>query len=181
LHINDWYASGSRRHFPSTPNRAHTLQLAVPEADPLARLAPLISQLSLAYLRNRGTPLEVLRPAGKRGARHVGVLMSLLTVGPGTVAGLAERLGMTPAHASLVIGELADAGLVEREIDAADRRRVVVSLSAEAEPAVAEMRRRNIEPIKDFLDDLDDDQAEVFIGHLARLVALMADAPSSPA
>jgi DNA-binding MarR family transcriptional regulator len=151
----------------------------VPGPEPLARLAPLISQLSLAYLRNRGQPLEILRPAGKRGARHVGVLMSLLTVGPGSVASLAERLGMTPAHASLVIGELADAGLVDRETDTSDRRRVRVSLSARAEPAVAEMRRRNIEPIRSFLDELDPDQSDAFIAQLERLVTLMADPEAS--
>lgn len=98
--------------------------------------------------------------------------------GPGTVSGLARRVGISIAHASLVIGELAEAGLVERETDPSDRRRVVVSLSPEAEPAVDEMRRRQIEPLERFLSELDHTEGSAFIGHLKRLVALMADEPN---
>lgn len=103
------------------------------------------------------------------------MLTTLLMSGPGTVSGLAQRVGISVAHASLVIGELAEAGLVERETDPSDRRRVVVSLSPEAEPAVDEMRRRQIEPLERFLSELDHGEGSTFVGHFKRLVALMAE------
>jgi DNA-binding MarR family transcriptional regulator len=79
-------------------------------------------------------------------------------------------MDITTAHASLVVGELARAGLVERDHDERDRRLIVVSLSDAARSAVAEMRRRHAAPLVRFLGELDEDEAERFIDHLARLV-----------
>lgn len=142
---------------------------------PIARLAPLLPQLALTLRRNRGDIPEVLRAAGTRGERHVGMLVSLAIAGPATVSELAERLQMSSAHASLVVGELAEADLVEREHDPADRRHVVVSLSPTAEPAVAEMRRRRSAPLRRFLAELEPDAADEFIDHLARLVEILRE------
>jgi DNA-binding MarR family transcriptional regulator len=135
-----------------------------------ARLAPLLPQLVLAYQRRAGDIPAALRDAGQLGQRHVGMLIILAISGPLSVSELAQRAGMTIAHASLVVGELARAGLVTREHDERDRRRILVSLSAEAKPAVAEMRRRNAEPVIAFLRELDEQQAEDFIAAVALLL-----------
>ena len=136
-----------------------------------ARLAPLLPQLVLAYQRRAGDIPAALRDAGQLGQRHVGMLIMLAISGPLSVSELAQRAGMTVAHASLVVGELAKAGLVTRDHDERDRRRILVSLSEAARPAVAEMRRRNAEPVIAFLRDLDEAQAEEFIGSLSLLLA----------
>ena len=135
-----------------------------------ARLAPLLPQLVLAYQRRAGDIPAALREAGQLGQRHVGMLVMLAIGGPLSVSELAQRAGMTVAHASLVVGELAKAGLVTRDHDEQDRRRILVSLSEAARPAVAEMRRRNAEPVIAFLRDLDEAQAEEFIGTLSLLL-----------
>ena len=106
------------------------------------------------------------------------MLISLAIEGPGTVSELAERMDMTPAHASLVVGELARARLVERDHDERDRRLIIVSLSEAAKPAVAEMRGRHAAPLLRFLGELDDDEADRFIDHLASLVAHVKDDPT---
>lgn len=136
----------------------------------VARLAPLLPQLVLAYQRRAGDIPAALRDAGQLGQRHVGMLITLAISGPLSVSELAQRAGMTIAHASLVVGELARAGLVTREHDERDRRRILVSLSAGAKPAVAEMRRRNAEPVIAFLRELDERQAEDFIAAVALLL-----------
>jgi DNA-binding MarR family transcriptional regulator len=146
----------------------------------IARLAPLLPQLLFAFRRRRGEVPEVLKKAGRHGERHIGVLMSLAIRGPATVSELAERTEMTTAHASLVVGELARAGLVDREHDERDRRLIVVSLSEAAKPAMAEMHERNAAPLHRFLAELDDDEAERFITHLARLIAYIRDDPAYP-
>jgi DNA-binding MarR family transcriptional regulator len=105
------------------------------------------------------------------GQRHVGMLITVAISGPLSVSELAERTEMTVAHASLVVGELAKAGLVQRDHDPQDRRRIIVSLSQTAKPAVAEMRGRFAEPVARFLHELDAEQADQFIRNLARLVA----------
>lgn len=144
----------------------------------IARLAPLLPQLVLAYQRRAGDIPAGLRGAAQLGQRHVGLLIALAISGPLSVSDLAQRTEMTVAHASLVAGELARAGLVDRDHDEQDRRRVTVSLSEAAKPAVAEMRRRNAEPVSRFLGQLDDEQAEAFISHFALLLAcLRGEAP----
>jgi DNA-binding MarR family transcriptional regulator len=140
-----------------------------------ARLAPLLPQLVLAYQRRAGDIPAALRDAGQLGQRHVGMLIMLAIGGPLSVSELAQRSGMTIAHASLVVGELAKAGLVTREHDERDRRRILVSLSETAKPAVAEMRRRNAEPVIAFLRELDEARAEEFIGTLSLLLTHLRD------
>jgi DNA-binding MarR family transcriptional regulator len=98
------------------------------------------------------------------------MLVMLAISGPLSVSELAQRADMTVAHASLVVSELAKAGLVEREHDERDRRRILVSLSDTAKPAVAEMRRRNAEPVIAFLRELEEGQADQFIGTLSLLL-----------
>jgi DNA-binding MarR family transcriptional regulator len=139
----------------------------------IARLAPLLPQLVFAFRRRRGEIPDVLRQAGSQGERHISALISLAIMGPATISELAQRTEMSTAHASLVVGELARAGLVDRDHDERDRRRIVVSLSSAAKPAVAEMRKRNAAPLLRFLSELDDDEAERFIDQLDRLVALL--------
>ena len=143
----------------------------------IARLAPLLPELAIALRQNRGEIPASLQKAGNLGGRHVAMLVSISVAGSATVSELADRLGMSVAHASLVIGELADAGLVEREHDPRDRRRVVVSIADAAKPAVAEMRLRSAAPLRRFLRELDPDDADLFIDRLARLVEILRSEP----
>lgn len=137
----------------------------------IARLAPLVPQLALAWRRRSGEIPAAFREAGRYGERHISMLISLAIEGPGAVSELAERLDMTGAHASLVVGELARAGLVERDHDERDRRLIIVSLSEAAKPAVAEMRKRHAAPLLRFLGELREDEADRFIDQLTRLIA----------
>jgi len=145
----------------------------------IARLAPLLPQLGLALRRRRGELPAALKQAGGLGERHVGALVSLAIAGPATVSELAERMDMSLAHASLVVGDLAGAGLVDRSHDERDRRRIIVSLSAAAKPAVAQMRERHAGALGKFLSELDDDEAEQFINQLSRLVECLRDEDAS--
>jgi DNA-binding MarR family transcriptional regulator len=141
----------------------------------MARLAPLMPELGLALRRRRGELPDTLRQAGRLGDRHISVLVSLAVAGPATVSKLADRMGMTTAHTSLVVSGLADAGLVDRAHDERDRRRIIVSLSDKAKPAVAQMRDRHATPLRRFLADLDDREAERFIEQLTSLVTYLRD------
>ena len=137
----------------------------------IGRLAPLLPQLALAWRRRSGEIPPAFMQAGGYGERHIAMLISLAIEGPATVSELGQRLDMTSAHASLVVGELARAGLVERNHDERDRRLIIVSLSDAAKPAVAEMRKRNGAPLLSFLGELEEDEADQFIEHLGRLIS----------
>jgi len=100
-------------------------------------------------------------------------LVSLGVAGPATVSELARRFDISMAHASLVVGDLARAGLVDRDHHEEDRRRIVVSLSDAARPAVDELRQRHAPALARFLMGLGDDEARHFIAHLTELVACL--------
>jgi DNA-binding MarR family transcriptional regulator len=130
-------------------------------------------QLALALRRGHDDIPSELKAVGGMGARHVGTLVSLASIGPATVGELADRLHMTPAHASLVIGDLARAGYVERHHDNDDRRRIIVALTDTAKPLLDQMRKRRAAPLRAFLATLTEHEANAFIAQLQRLVEFL--------
>ncbi|WP_153540570.1 MarR family winged helix-turn-helix transcriptional regulator [Actinomadura macrotermitis] len=64
------------------------------------------------------------------GLWHLAVLAALDDAAPASQRGLGARLRIDPSDLVEVVGRLADAGLVRRERDPADRRRYVVELTA---------------------------------------------------
>jgi DNA-binding MarR family transcriptional regulator len=131
--------------------------------------------LAFALRRRRGQLPVELREAGGLGERHIAALVSLGVAGPASVSELAERIDMSLAHASLVVGELGGIGLVDREHDDRDRRRIIVSLADKAKPAVAAMRDRHAAPLVRFLSELERDEATRFIDQLTTLVTYLRE------
>jgi DNA-binding MarR family transcriptional regulator len=142
-----------------------------PEDERLGRLIPLLPQLIMGLKRNRGAVPAELLPAGRLGPRHVAALLSLAVRGPATVGELAQRQEMTLPHASLVVGELAKVGLVERQPDEQDRRRTIVSVSPEHAQTITGMAAQAAAPLVAFLEQLGEERADRFIDDLALLVA----------
>src|SRR5262245_13538817 len=100
------------------------------------------------------------------GERHVAPLVALVIGGPASVSELAERIGLTPATTSLLVGELSRAGFVQRREDEADRRRTIVSIDESIEEVVRPSLRETLAPLdralarmsaaqrRDFMDGL---------------------------
>ena len=131
--------------------------------------------LAFALRRRRGQLPAELSEAGGLGERHIATLVSLAVAGPGSVSEVAERMDMSLAHASLVVGELDGIGLVDRDHDDQDRRRIIVSLSDKAKPAVAKMSARHAAPLVRFLSELENDEATRFIDQLTTLVSYLRE------
>ncbi|WP_020664570.1 MarR family winged helix-turn-helix transcriptional regulator [Amycolatopsis benzoatilytica] len=68
--------------------------------------------------------------------RHLSLLAYLLFDGPMTVNELAARLEIAPTTASLMVGDLSRQGVLDRAEHPDDRRRTIVSINADKEPAV---------------------------------------------
>jgi DNA-binding MarR family transcriptional regulator len=81
------------------------------------------------------------------GERHVAPLVALVIGGPASVSELAERIGLTPATTSLLVGELSRAGFVERREDDADRRRTIVSIDESIEEVVRPSLGQTLAPL----------------------------------
>jgi DNA-binding MarR family transcriptional regulator len=81
------------------------------------------------------------------GERHVAPLIALVIGGPASVSELAERIGLTPATTSLLVGELSRAGFVQRREDDADRRRTIVSIEESIEEVVRPSLGQTLAPL----------------------------------
>jgi DNA-binding MarR family transcriptional regulator len=98
-----------------------------------------------------------------RGSGRVKALL-WLAEGPLSLSGIAEAVGVDAPYATLIVDTLEAKGLVERRADPADRRRKLVSLTAEGKEAVTrvvKIQRRpppgfaNLSPAElDTLEDL---------------------------
>jgi DNA-binding MarR family transcriptional regulator len=110
----------------------------------------------LKHDREEEKPAELQQAfdEGSLGERHFPPLIILSLEGPLSVSELADRVGLTVATTSLLVGELSKAGLVDRREDERDRRRTIVSLNEEirkiAEPRIQE----HLQPFRRALERL---------------------------
>jgi DNA-binding MarR family transcriptional regulator len=117
--------------------------------DLLLRLSEVLGGLKKRRLGG-GSNEDKLRDAFEKselGPRHVAPLLALVLSGPSSVSELAERIGLTPATTSLLVGELSRAGFVERREDEADRRRTIVSVSSSVEEDVRPALQETLAPL----------------------------------
>jgi DNA-binding MarR family transcriptional regulator len=106
--------------------------------------------------REEEKPEELQRAfeQGSLGERHFPPLIVLSLEGPMSVSELADRLGLTVATSSLLVGELSRAGLVERSEDERDRRRTIVSLSEEIRKIAEPRIKERLQPFRRTLERL---------------------------
>jgi DNA-binding MarR family transcriptional regulator len=98
------------------------------------------------------------------GERHVSPLVALVLSGPVSVSELADRIGLTPATTSLLVGELSRAGFVQRREDEADRRRTIVSVDESIEDVVRPYLEKTLTPLAAGLDRMSKAQRAQFMG-----------------
>ena len=103
-----------------------------PSRDEVREVLWLLADVITGLKRSGGheIPEECRTPfeSGALGPRHVPVLMTVTFMGELSVSQIAERIGLSLATTSLMVGELAREGLVERAEDERDRRRTIVRL-----------------------------------------------------
>ena len=106
--------------------------------------------------REEEKPEELQRAfdQGSLGERHFPPLIVLSLEGPMSVSELADRVGLTVATTSLLVGELSRAGLVERSEDERDRRRTIVSLSEEIRKIAEPRIKERLQPFRRTLERL---------------------------
>jgi DNA-binding MarR family transcriptional regulator len=91
---------------------------------------------------------------------------------------LADHLDVEPITLCRMIDRLAEAGLVERRPDEADRRAWRIHLTAKAGPVIAELRRIADDFIEDALGGISEAEQERVRGVLARVRSNVASVPA---
>lgn len=110
------------------------------------------------------------------------VLFTVLAAGHLRMSELAGRLGVSLSTTSGQVDRLVEMGLLDRHDDPADRRQVVVSVTAQGESLLDRFRELNNEQLRLLLDRVDGASLEI----VARAVEILAaaagpgGAPPSP-
>ena len=103
------------------------------------------------------------------------MLIHLAEAGPLTMGKLAEGLNITTPSATGLVNPLAEAGLVERERDAGDRRVVNVHLSPEAKQMADQILKVRRKSVAQAFAGMDLEAQEHVLEGLQRLSAVLAN------
>ena len=113
------------------------------------------------------------RPLGQ-----IKAMLYLYRRGCCTVGEIASNVGVSMPAASELIDRLVDDGYLEREINPADRRQVLVRLTSEAQAYGAEIHALRRAQIRATLDRLPPEQQEGFVQGLTVLAEVLGEDPS---
>jgi DNA-binding MarR family transcriptional regulator len=132
-------------------NRGQTKKLD----EEAVELATVLAEVVHAGKRRSGKPAKELEEAAEReglGPRHAPVLFAVALDSGLSVSELAERVGLSLATTSQLVGELSRAGILARTEDERDRRRTIVTIAEEHEVTVGGWVRRMLAPMRSALD-----------------------------
>ncbi|MER5501845.1 MULTISPECIES: MarR family winged helix-turn-helix transcriptional regulator [unclassified Streptomyces] len=107
--------------------------------------------------------------------RHLSLLSYLLFDGPMTVNELAARLQVAPTTVSLLVGDLNRKGILERRADEADRRRRIIGIAPDQEPAITAWLAPGAAAWRKALTPLTPDQRQLFVDTLLAYEAAVGD------
>lgn len=144
---------------PKTPS-IDTLEDAVLE------LSTLLGTVVHSLKRRADPPPDAFREAFEKnalGPRHMPVMIAVTLESGLSVSTIAERIGLSVATTSLLVGELSRAGLLERAEDPIDRRRTLVSLHKDHRALMRRFVRRIVDPMRRTLDGLEPDARAGFL------------------
>ncbi|GAA5082134.1 DNA-binding MarR family transcriptional regulator [Thermocatellispora tengchongensis] len=134
------------------------------------RLRTLPSRLiNMAALSANRLVDRVLADEGVR-RYHYALLAALEEFGPASQAALGRRTGIDRSDVVAAINELAERALVERSPDPADRRRNIVSITAEGSRRLATLDRLLAAAQDELLGPLSDAERRQLVDLLTRVV-----------
>lgn len=143
--------------------------------DDLRALPPSLTGLTTYLLSRTGKAARnrLAERFAERGLRlwHHAVLAALADFGPHVQRDLAARLAIDPSDLAKIVDELAGAGAVERARDAADRRRVGVTLTEAGRALLAELDAQAREVQDEVLGPLGAGEREQLNALLAKVFA----------
>jgi DNA-binding MarR family transcriptional regulator len=99
---------------------------------PTAEATELASELRLSLFR-LARRLRTQHPPGEHSFTRVGVIMRIKRNGPTTLSELAAADGITPQSMARTVGDLVEDGMLRRDPDPNDGRRILLSLTDKAE------------------------------------------------
>src|SRR6266540_4340804 len=142
--------------------------------DDVREVLRLLVSVITGLKRGRAEVPNTLREAfaaGGLGPRHVPVLMAVAFSDPLSVGEIAERIGLSLATTSLMVGELDRQGIVVRAEDERDRRRTIVCLHDDHRAIVDAWSEERTSPVLRALERMSPAVRKHFLEGLAVLAA----------
>lgn len=139
---------------------------AAQEPDDIARI-----ERELTVLASRARTIHVSKPAGQFELERAayGILLRLAEEGPMRLGRLAHRMAVDASTITRQVQGLERLGLVEREVDQADRRAFQLGLTEDGRSAVADVQGRRKVFLARALGDWGDDDRRLLGRLLERL------------
>ncbi|MCL2143392.1 MAG: transcriptional regulator [Methanomassiliicoccaceae archaeon] len=126
--------------------------------------------------------LQLIRKAGKQNVIQEGVrgeafvLHYIREMHSGIIPGeISEAMGASSARVAAVLNSLESKGLITREIDSDDRRRIIVRLTEKGTEHAEEHRRDRIGMMKSILMMLGDEDAAEYVRITRKLAASLSE------
>ena len=135
------------------------------EASLIATVAPVMRHL-IAHARRRQAWSELTY-------QQYNVLRMIDTLGPQGQAEVARRLLVTAPVVTRLASTLADAGLVERQTDAKDRRAVILALTPTGRKRARAMRRDLLAAAHELLEPIPEERRAAVGAALEELQVLL--------
>jgi DNA-binding MarR family transcriptional regulator len=132
-------------------------------------LGSLIPDLARALARASAEVPPSLRDLSLA-RRHFNVVLILSMGGAMNVGELSQRLRVTHATASLLVGELSRAGVVQRREDDDDRRRTIVSLAPAFRREITDYLDRRVATGREALARLEPPERTAFLKGMRALI-----------
>jgi len=86
---------------------------------------------------------------------------------------ISNAMGVSTARVAVALNELAEKGLITREIDDGDRRRIIVKLTPKGQEFSAEQKQKFIDGIACFFTKLGEHDAKEFVRIMGRIAEIV--------
>lgn len=151
-----------------------TLATGSAPAQPAARAAAAILETVPPTMRAIRLRMREGRPTGLSVSQFRALLYIRRNPGTG-LSEIAEFLGTTLPASSELVTRLVRQGLVFREPDEHERRRIRLTASEEGAEQLADAQQRTLEWLRSRLEGLDERRLDALVAALGDLAALVAD------
>jgi DNA-binding MarR family transcriptional regulator len=136
-------------------------------SDDARELARLFAEVAIGLKRSHREAPQELRKAAEGaglGPRHAAPMLTLAFADEDlSVSELSQRIGLSLATTSQLVGELSRAGLLERSEDERDRRRTLVRVPDAYRPHIQAMLEDHVAPMQRTLERLSPRAREHFL------------------
>ncbi|MCL2675357.1 MAG: MarR family winged helix-turn-helix transcriptional regulator [Firmicutes bacterium] len=131
-------------------------------------------RLAIELIGNMQLPGKERQHKGLGGARSELMLLMFIEHKEEVVPkDISEAMGVSTARIAIALNDFADKGLITREIDDNDRRRIIVKLTPKGKEFVTDRKQIFIDKITEFLALLGEHDAKEYVRIMGRISEIM--------